>query len=233
MSLAGVIKGRYDSYRLRMLAHGSRSSNEYWERRARHLGARAVVNVSHPAADLEQITSRQKAVLFPLLEAELDGSERWTLDLGCGPGRFTGDLARITAGTVTGVDISRRLLALAQPAEGVDYRWMREGVIPLPDRSVDLVWIVLVLGGITAPDVLRRTISEIDRVLAPGGKLFLVEGTEDKAGDRWWAFRSVDRYVAMFPAYAMRRSGEYVDLGERVSVLVGRKPRAERSDHAR
>jgi SAM-dependent methyltransferase len=220
-----LLLARFRRYRLRQLERQSGSASEYWERRARRLGARAVFNASHPQPALEKVTEMQRAVLFGHLAGVIDGSERLALDLGCGPGRFSDHLAQVIGGRVIGVDVSRTLLDLAPSAPNVEYRWTEEGFIPLADRSADLVWSVLVLGGITRDDVLARTLIEIERVLAPGGKLFLAENTTRAPDKPFWAFRSVDDYIEMFPNYAMHRHGEYVDVGERISILAGTKPR--------
>jgi hypothetical protein len=72
---------------------------EYWTRRTAEHGARAVVNVEHPAnRDLDSLTAEHRLVLLPALAALLDGSERVVCDLGCGAGRFTADFAHSPPG---------------------------------------------------------------------------------------------------------------------------------------
>src|SRR5207244_10844790 len=102
------------------------------ERRARDQGRRSVLNSGHPEADFERVTERQRRELLPRLAALLDGTERLVLDLGCGPGRFTADLARLVSGHAIGVDVATPLLDLAPPDERVEDRLIPEGPIDLP-----------------------------------------------------------------------------------------------------
>jgi SAM-dependent methyltransferase len=224
VNIFGRIRERLKSRRLRRAQETSRSPQEYWERRTRLLGRRAVFNASHSDADLERVTDAQKDALYPHLQSRLRGHERVVLDLGCGPGRFSADLADLVGGRTIGLDTTRALLELAPPSSRVEYRQMPEGRIPLPDSSVDLVWIVLVLGGITQHEVLSQTVAETRRVLADGGLLFLAENTSDKPDTDHWSYRSVDAYVHLFPEFQLRHVDDYFDLDDRISVLIGRKP---------
>lgn len=96
-------------------------------------------------------------------------SLKW-LDVGCGGGYMSEAMAKMGA-SVIGVDPLAPLLAVARShakAEGlvIDYR---EGVgeaLPLDDRSVDAVICVDVLEHVQD---LNQVISEIARVLKPGG----------------------------------------------------------------
>ncbi len=76
----------------------------YWERRARAMGERAVTNASASKADLTRIAAEQRRIMFPILQSELAGDERLILDFGCGPGRFTAELATLIGGREVGVD---------------------------------------------------------------------------------------------------------------------------------
>jgi ubiquinone/menaquinone biosynthesis C-methylase UbiE len=55
-----------------------------------------------------------KEILFPLLQSQLTGTECNLLDFGCGPGRFTTDLAELISGKAVGVDVVPDLLCLHQ-----------------------------------------------------------------------------------------------------------------------
>lgn len=205
----------------------------YWEERARKYGVRSVLDVRHSEDEIAAVTARQKEILFPLLAAELGGGETSILDLGggetsildfgCGTGRFTTGLADLVGGRAVGVDPIQYLLDLAPRQEGVEYRCMQEGVIPLGDASMDVVWVCLVLTAITEEAVLQLSVREIERVLRPGGLLFLVENTSAKRGRTHVAFRSAADYRKLFPGVQLRAVGEYQDVGERISVLAGRK----------
>ena len=124
----------------------SRSAIGMWKKRAKKYGARAVLNIGHSAEEVDAVTQMQKGKIFPILKNALTGDEKTTLDFGCGPGRFTTDLAEITQGNVIGVDPIQNFLDIAPRHSSVEYRLMKKGVIPVVDESVDIVWICLVLG---------------------------------------------------------------------------------------
>ena len=149
--------------------------------------------------------------------------ERLILDFGSGTGRFTPALADLIGGKAIGVDPIQHLLDLSPRASNVEYRLPQSGRIPLPDSSVDVVWISLVLGAITAPADLRLAVDEIERVLKDDGLLFLVENTADKPDLKHFHFRTIAEYEAMFPSMPLRHESDYEDLGERISVFTGRK----------
>lgn len=181
-----------------------------------------MLNLAHEADEIEAITRRQIDILFPRLRALLDGSERVAVDFGCGTGRFTIPLAETIHGRVVAVDPIQRLLDLAPRHRDVDYRLM-SGTMPMQSASADVIWVCLVLGTIVDGDDLARTASEIDRVLAPRGLLFLVENTSGKPNLSHFTFRSAAVYKTIFPNVDLRAVGEYDDAGERISILAGRK----------
>lgn len=181
----------------------------------------SVLNMAHDADSAEAATQRQKDILLPRFADHLRGDEARVLDLGCGPGRFTPDLASIVDGHAVGVDPIPHLLDLAPEAPGVSYQTMQAGAIPLDDNSVDAVWICLVLGGIVDDDMLQRTAREVERVLRPGGLLFLVENTSDAPDAQHWVFRSADAYDRLFSHVPLQAQTTYQDAGETITVMTG------------
>jgi SAM-dependent methyltransferase len=196
----------------------------YWEKRARQYGARSVLNINHTEEEATAVTEMQITEIFPHLRQQLNGSERLILDYGCGPGRFTRELANLICGEAIGIDPIKTLIDLAPQAANVRYEVTRTGRIPLADSCVDVVWICLVIGAIE-PEALTTTCQEIRRVLKPAGLLFLVEGTnEGEDASSHYKFRPISHYVEMFaPFVHLEHLHDYYDLGERISVLAGRK----------
>lgn len=107
--------------------------------------------------------------LLPSLRGGLD-----LLDVGCGPGTITIDLARLVApGRVVGVDRSSEVIASAAAAAtvaGVAVEWQSADVyaLPFPTASFDVVHAHQVLQHLVDP---VRALIEMRRVVRPGGVL--------------------------------------------------------------
>ncbi len=199
------------------------NQERYWQQRAAEYGRRAVLNLGHAEEEFDQVTEHQWKELIPYLQPLLIGDEKLILDFGCGPGRFTAELARLIGGKAIGVDPISHFIELAPKHSFVEYRAMRDGEIPVSSESVDVVWICLVLGGVVKDRLLIKTLAEINRVLRKDGLLFLVENTTVKSNGGHWVFRSTDEYIDMFPFMKLVHLHDYFDLGERISIMAGRK----------
>jgi len=194
----------------------------YWQRRAKQFGPLSVLNLGHRADDIAVVTAQQKAAILPFFRQALNGREAVLLDFGCGPGRFTSDLASIIDGKAIGVDPISDYLKWAPKAPNVDYCLMKVGRIPLPSDSVDIVWVCLVLGGLN-DSLLKETSSEILRVLRRDGLLFLVENTSEHPSVPHWTCRQFNEYQDQFHDTTLVHLTDYFDLGERISIMAGRK----------
>lgn len=219
---------RWVRERIERSASSADPGADYWNRRARQLGSRAVYNIGHPPDQLGKVDEQQRALLLPLLASLLGGTEREVLDLGCGTGRFSGSLAEITGGRVKALDVSRELLALAPRRAEVEYLQGSATSLPFPDETFDLVWTCLVLGALRGPD-LETACREIVRVTRPGSLLFLVENTSNRSDGPSWAFRSVEAYRSLVPAFGLEMLSSYLDLGETITVMAGRRSREGKS----
>lgn len=194
----------------------------YWEARARKHGKRAVLNLTHSESESESVTQWQKDILYPHFRAQIRGDEKLALDLGCGPGRFTADLAKMIHGRAVGIDPIGKLLQLAPPDPDVEYL-LGDGIkIPQNSASMDVVWICLVLGGMADPS-LNQIAMEVQRVLKPNGLLFLVENTSNTPNCAHWIYRSVEKYKSLFQEIELELMGNYKDCGEIISIMAGRK----------
>lgn len=196
----------------------------YWEERAQQHGARSVLDIRHTEEEMAAITEWQQGILFPHLSRQLKGDERLVLDFGCGPGRFSPDLAELTGARVVGADPIQSLLDLAPAHPRVQYRRIEDGRIPIESDTVDIAWICLVLGTITDDDALRATAAEIRRVLRPGAVVFLVENTTRKKSLPHFRYRSIEEYRALFPGAGLEHLDDYHDRKERISIMAGTSP---------
>jgi 2-polyprenyl-3-methyl-5-hydroxy-6-metoxy-1,4-benzoquinol methylase len=93
------------------------------------------------------------------------------LDIGCGAGDFTAVLAQAGA-AATGVDVAEAALRRARARHpGLDFRRVRfDGPLALEDCSFELVWASEVIEHVADTAL---WLSEVRRVLAPGGRLLL------------------------------------------------------------
>lgn len=118
-----------------------------------------------------------KTFTHPLHRSWLDGVDRGAavLDYGCGYGRVAVDLARAGFLDVTGVDSSPMMIEQARRRHP-DLRFaalVEPPAAPYPDATFDLVLLVAVLTCVPADDTQIRLIAELDRLLKPGGLLYL------------------------------------------------------------
>jgi SAM-dependent methyltransferase len=111
---------------------------------------------------------------FAVLDAHLDVAGRIVIDVGCGDGTLVRHLARRGA-SATGVEIGKEPLRRAREATPVrDERYL-DGVaedLPLEDASADAAIFIHSLHHVSD---LSRTLSEVARVLRPGGTLYVEE----------------------------------------------------------
>lgn len=92
---------------------------------------------------------------------------RLTLDIGCGEGRLTADLARV-GHRVVGIDASPRLIGAARAAHPeLDLRVADAAALPLPDASADLAIAFMSLHDM---DDAAGAIAEAGRVVGSGGR---------------------------------------------------------------
>jgi 2-polyprenyl-3-methyl-5-hydroxy-6-metoxy-1,4-benzoquinol methylase len=93
------------------------------------------------------------------------------LDIGCGDGQVSAELARVTAANVVCVDVSATAVQ-ACTSRGLEAHVVDIGTVPLPfsDSSFDLVFMTEVVEHLVRPD---RALEEVRRVLTKGGLLIL------------------------------------------------------------
>ena len=114
------------------------------------------------------------------------------LDLGCGTGRFSNALAVCFDAEVIGIDPSKKMLEQARSKQldaRVRYLRGRGEAIPLPDSSVDLIFMSMIFHHFDDPALAAR---ECRRVVRNEGTVFLRAGTRERI--------SSYPYVDFFPA---------------------------------
>src|SRR6201999_1558842 len=108
------------------------------------------------------------------------------LDVGCGPGTITADLAdRVPRGRVTGIDAAPGIVEQARQAAGeranVEFAVADVYALGFPDGSFDVVHAHQVLQHLSDP---VRALREMRRVTRPGGLVAARDG--DYSGFMWY-----------------------------------------------
>ncbi len=121
-----------------------------------------------------------------------DQTIKTILDLGCGTGRFTEALRARFDAEVIGIDPSKKMLEQArskQPDGRIRYEAGRAESIPLPDKSVDLIFMSMIFHHLDNPALAAR---ECHRVMRGGGTALVRTGIRERI--------SSYPYVDFFPA---------------------------------
>lgn len=140
------------------------------------------------------------------------------LDVGCGTGAVTLDIAESTRGHVVGIDIddakleeARRLLEVAP---NLEFQTADVQDLPFPDGSFDLVTLNIVL--VYVPDK-QLAVKEMARVLRPGGHV-LATMEPDYAG--WIQYPPGD-FVDLF-FEQLKLMGADLETGRKLKYLFTR-----------
>ncbi|MBS2538364.1 methyltransferase domain-containing protein [Catenulispora sp. NF23] len=140
------------------------------------------------------------------------------LDVGCGPGTITADLAdRVAGGTVTAVEITAEALKLAQDeaarrgTENVRFAVADVHALDFPDDSFDVVHAHQVLQHVADPVL---ALKEMRRVCKPGG--VVAARDSDYGGFRWFPeVPALDEWLRLYQTLATSNGG-HPDAGRRL-----------------
>ena len=99
--------------------------------------------------------------------------ENFIVDVGCGYGRILAELHRLGYARLVGFDPAEAMICRGKKEHpSLDLRLMDREILDLPDRCADAVLLMGVLTCIASDSVQDRLLSEIFRVLKPGGILY-------------------------------------------------------------
>jgi SAM-dependent methyltransferase len=140
------------------------------------------------------------------------------LDVGCGPGTITADLARRSSpGRVTAVEITEAALDLAraeiarQDLDSVDFAVGDVHALDFPDHTFDVVHAHQVLQHVADPVTALR---EMRRVTRPGGVIAVRDS--DYAAFTWFPeLPALDEWLDLYEKVARANGGE-PDAGRRL-----------------
>lgn len=177
----------------------------------------------HADAVLRSHRRRDAANSAGYLLPEL-ASGRSLLDVGCGPGTITVDLARVVApGRVVGIDAeaavldeARRLAAEAS-LTNVEFKVADVYELPYDDASFDVVHAHQLLQHLAHPE---RALEEMARVCRPGGIVAARDG--DYGAFTWFPeVPALDRWLQVYRAVARANGGE-PDAGRHLKAWAHR-----------
>jgi SAM-dependent methyltransferase len=140
------------------------------------------------------------------------------LDVGCGPGTITADLAGLVApGRVTAVEVTSSALSLARAEVGargldnVDFAVADVHGLDFADGTFDVVHAHQVLQHVADP---VRALAEMRRVCRPGGVVAARDG--DYAAFSWYpSVPALEEWLALY-RHAARANGGEPDAGRRL-----------------
>ena len=169
----------------------------------------------HHAAVLRSHTWRTAANSAAYLLPHLQAGQR-LLDVGCGPGTITADLAGFVT-SVTGLDQAEEVLdqarqaATARGLTNVDFTTGDVHALDFPDESFDVVHAHQVLQHVGDP---VRALREMRRVCRPGG--IVAARDSDYAAFTWYpGDPDLNEWLAVYREVA-RRNGAEPDAGRRL-----------------
>jgi SAM-dependent methyltransferase len=146
-------------------------------------------------------------------QAGLWGAER-VLDVGCGTGAVTAEIAQRTRGRVTGLDLDPSVIGFAAAwASEVDWLVGDAHRLPFRDRSFDLVVCSYLLLWVENPALV---VQEMARVVKDGGTVLAT--TEPDYGGRIDYPEDIDLGPLM--EESLRHDGAHPRLGRRLKALL-------------
>jgi ubiquinone/menaquinone biosynthesis C-methylase UbiE len=150
---------------------------------------------------------------------ESGNTAQTVLDLGCGTGRDTVWLTKHGV-KVMGADLSRGMLAEAQKAVSTPFCQLDMRFLPLASCVFSAVWCQTALLHIPKA-LISNTLSEISRVLKPGGFFYLSLQRGDNEGFETRPYEPVERY------YAHYKLDEIVEILQKSGFIVLAQGQAE------
>jgi SAM-dependent methyltransferase len=130
------------------------------------------------------------------------------LDIGCGPGTITVEIAgRVAPGEVAGIDAAQAAVDHASAlADGTNLRFLVADVyeLPFPDDTFDVVFAHQLLQHLAEP---VRALEEARRVLRRGGHL-AVRDSDYGTMVHWPHEPRIDRWLELYEAVAAHAAGD-------------------------
>ena len=196
-----------------------------WRERSQNYGKYSVIDTQTPKEEFEYVTKQQKIILFDNLKKYLTGKEVKILDFGCGAGRFSAKLTKLSKKhKVIAVDTERRLIEMARPSKNVKYICIKN----FKDirGKFDLIFVANVLGGLDKKKNLQIS-KYLIKSLNKNGILLLNENTDNNEKKEkifnYWESRNDNFYLGLFSKIGLKKIDAYKYNHMLTSVFLGKK----------
>ena len=148
----------------------------------------------------------------PLLDILGDVSEKTVLDIGCGNGHITREIAK-RAGKVIGIDISPEMLEQArrlyEDVDNLQFLSASAGQLPFPNEVFDATFCSMTIITFPSVEMLKGMFKEAARVLKPGGILAIswsnIHALDEKSKFRWTDWEQGQMRQNLIPGEALTR----------------------------
>ena len=192
-----------------------------WEKRADRHGLQSVMSTRWTLQQCKNATKKLKTNIFSLLP---DLKNKRVLDIGCGIGRFTIDLAD-KASEVYAIDISSSMLTRAKKnleSRGVKIFKEPAHKLHFSDRFFNLTFEVTVLQHILDEDIFRQTLQEIKRVTNPEGMVLLCGemAERDKVVSPFTVIRSLETYSQAMKPWKLIKVKNHRCITDRYKIML-------------
>jgi len=162
-------------------------------------------------------TAEERIPLY--LEVGLKDAKK-ILDVGCGSGIVTRDIAHLTRGKVIAIDGSKDMIRIAKDIlknyKNVELKVASAEKIPYPDNTFDIVTCNLLFMWLEKP---QKVINEMARVTKPGGKV-LASLEPDYGGKLHWPENP--KIDPIFAGKAIKKRGGDPHIGRKLRLLFVR-----------
>ena len=148
----------------------------------------------------------------PLLDLLRNVSEKVVLDIGCGNGRISREVAK-RAGKVIGIDASEEMLEQARRLDkdvgNIEFILASAEQLPFSDRQFDAALCSMTIITFPTVEMMKGMFKEAARVLKPGGILAIswnnVYALEKKSKFRWTEWEQGQTLQNLIPGEALTR----------------------------